>query len=241
MDLLVVCGLGVMMNVLCHATYSAPGLDRELKMNTAQVRLWNHYDVNGLTEDDRKLFCLTRGQSIELVSWLSATYTTGIPDIPAQKLFATVLVNICTMLCNYKWQADNQRMDSAPDFTIGRLKIQIHAALLLVIQKLDPSAGAFGNLDCDARNWKLPMEHSTFEQILPHITGLNIQKSSAPPYERKSLRELFKMGETLLDQKFAQRLEVKREIIGVFDTISHFYCILTLGLPDIDVPPPQWR
>ena len=210
------------MNALCHTTYSAPGLDRESKMNTAQVWLWNHYDVNGLSEDDRKLFCLTRGQSIELVSWLNATYTTGIPDMPVQKMFATILVNICAMLCNYKWHADNKGMDSAPDFTIRRLKLQIHAALLLVSQKLDSSAMAFAHLDCDARNWKLPMENSTFERILPHVARLNIQKSPAPSYERKSLRELFKMGETSLDQKFAQRLEIKREIIGVFSIMSHF-------------------
>ena len=95
-------------------------------------------------------------------------------------------------------------------------------------------------LNWNVKNWKFPMPESC-KQILPQVSGLDIEKSSAPSYQRKTQRELFEMGETSLDQKFAQRLEVKREIIGVFDTISHFYCILTLGLPDIDVPPPQWR
>ncbi len=44
--------------------------------------------------------------SIELITWLSTMYTTGILDMPVQKLFSIVLVNICKMLCDYKWQAD---------------------------------------------------------------------------------------------------------------------------------------
>ena len=103
MDLLVVCCLGVLINVLSHMTYLAPGMERHQKMNVVQAHLSIQYDVNGLSEDNRKLLCLARGRSIELIMWLSMTYTTGIPDMPVQKLFLTVLVNVCKMLCNYKW------------------------------------------------------------------------------------------------------------------------------------------
>ena len=94
-DILVMCSLGVMLNVFCHMTYSAPGLDRSSKMNNAQIHLWNDYVVNGLSEDSRKLLCLTRGQSIEIISWLCLTYATGIPNMPVQKLFSTVLLPFC--------------------------------------------------------------------------------------------------------------------------------------------------
>ena len=174
---------------------------------------------------------------MELISWLSITYATGIPDMPVQKLFATVLVNICTMLCNYKWRADKQKIASAPDFTIGRLKIQIQAVLSWVVQKVDPSQKLFEHLDWDARKWKFPMANTTLDRILPQAVGLNIRRSSAPSYERKSQRELFEMGETSLDQKFAKRLEIKREIIGLSQVILHLCFILTLGLLDVDVPP----
>ena len=50
--------------------------------------VWNEHDVNGLSQDDRKLLCLTRGQSIELVLWLSKTCSIGIPNMPAQHLFS---------------------------------------------------------------------------------------------------------------------------------------------------------
>ncbi len=85
MDLLVVCCLGVLINVLSPVTYSAPGMERHWRMNDVQVALWNECDVNGLSEDERKLHCLTRGRSIELISWLGVTHTTGISDMPRSK------------------------------------------------------------------------------------------------------------------------------------------------------------
>ncbi len=108
-DFLVVCCLGVLLNVLCHMTYSAAELDERCVMDDTQVYLWDTCDINGLSEDERKQLCLARGQSIELILWLSTTYSTGIHDTPVQKLYARVLVNICKMLCNYKWKADNGR------------------------------------------------------------------------------------------------------------------------------------
>lgn len=216
MDLLVVCGLGVLINVMCHKTYLAPGMERLWEMDDAQTHLWNKYDVNGLSEDDRKLLCLARGRSIELILSLSMRYSTGIPRMPVQQLFVTILVNIGRMLCNYKWQADKKKTLCSPDFTIERLKIQLHAALALVIKRMDLSPATKKQLDWDARKWKLPMPKSTSESILPHVAGIDIQRSSSLPYKRMTQTELFKMGETVLDQKFAKRLEVKREIIGLF-------------------------
>ena len=71
--------------------------------------------------------------------------------------------------------------------------------------------------------------------ILLQLDGIRIQKSSAPLYRQKTQTELFKMGETTLDQKFAQRLEVKREIIGM--SINHIHrLILMLCLEDVEIP-----
>ncbi len=205
------------MNVLCHTTYTAPGLDRSWEMNKSQVHLWNEHDVNGLSEDDRKLLCLTRGQSIELVLWLSKTYSTGIPNMPARHLFSIILVDTCKMLCDYKWLVDKKKHLCSPNFTLGRLKTQIHAVLALIMHNKDLSVVKPEQHDWDARRWKVPTDRSACRGILPaHITGFDIRKVSAPPYIRKSQAELFKIGETALDLKFAQRLEVKREIIGMY-------------------------
>ena len=112
------------------------------------------------------------------------------------------------MLCNYKWQADQKKIAHSPDFTIGRLKTQIHAVLAWV-QNWDLSLMVFQDFDWEPKNWKFPMADST--SILPHITGLNIHKSSAISFQQKSPSELCTLGETALDQKFAKRLEIKQE------------------------------
>lgn len=216
MDLLLICSLGILINVLCHDTYTAPGWNRLFEMNDTQARLWGQYDVNGLSEEDRKLFCLARGRSIELVTWLSLAYTTGITDMPVQKLFATIFINTCKMLCDYKWKADNKRLDTPPNFTIERVKIQIYAVLSFVVDKVDLPLATFEELDWDSRKWKLPTSRSHSISILPpHVTGMNILSSSALPYKPKHQSELFRLGETALDKKFAKRLEVKRENIGL--------------------------
>ncbi len=225
MDLLVVCCLGVLINVLSHLTYLAPGMERHQKMNSVQVYMWNQYDVNGLSEDNRKLLCLARGRSIELIMWLSTQYTTGISDLPVRKLFLAVLIDVCKMLCNYKSQADARQTLCSPDFTIERLVIQIRAALELVIEAMDLSPAMLELLDWDVGRWKFPMVDATAKSILPQITELNIQKISALTYKRQTQAQLFKTGETALDRKLAQCLEVKKEIIGlcliVFTVIFH--------------------
>ena len=215
MDLLLVCSLGMLINVLCHDTYIAPGCDRYSTMNKTQLHLWDKYDINALSEDDRKVFCLARGRSIEIVLWLSMAYATGITDMPVNKLFATILSSTCKMLCDYKWKADRNNVPTSTNFTVKRLQIQIHAVLSLVADKLDLLPATLEQLDWDATKWRSPMSKSPSISILPHVPGMNIHNSSALPYQRKSHSELFVLGETHLDKKFAQRLEVKRETIGL--------------------------
>ncbi|KAF9473554.1 hypothetical protein BDN70DRAFT_785722, partial [Pholiota conissans] len=107
-DLLLICALGTLINVLSFETYTAPGLRREAKMDKSQAQLWNEHDVNGISEDDRKLYCLARGQSFEIVAWLDANFSTGPTNVPVQSLFSQALLHICKTVCNYKWLADKK-------------------------------------------------------------------------------------------------------------------------------------
>lgn len=203
-------------------------------MNDAQVRLWNLYDVNALSEDERKLFCLTRGRSIEIIAWLSMTYTSGTKK-PIQELFLVALVDTCKLLCDYKWQADAIGLHCSPDFTLDRLKSQIHATLALMVAQLDILPTTLEKLAWDPAEWELPMPENFSRNILLRFNGISVEKSSAPFYQQKTQTELFKLGETTLDRKFAQRLRVKREIIGT--SISHSHrLILMLCLEDIETP-----
>ncbi len=106
------------------------------------------------------------------------------------------------MICEYKWRVDKSTIGYPPNLTIERLKTQIHAALALVVHTLDVSPMMLEQLDWDPRNWKLPLDEGNLMEILPQVKGLNIHKSSAPPYQRKTRAELFLMGETFLDKLF---------------------------------------
>jgi hypothetical protein len=212
-----VCATGVLINVLSLQTYTAPGIDTlaETPMDNMQNRLWHAYDINGLSEDDRKRCCLARGQSFELVAWLNANFTTGLSNVPIQAMFSNILVNMCKMLCHYKWSADKHEIDYRPDFTLDRLRLQITEVLAWAGRR-DPTQVVAQQAEWNPKNWKLPMPDSVGRSILPTgIEGVHFQKVVSARYQALTLPELCKMGETALDSKFAQRLEVKREIIGM--------------------------
>lgn len=221
MDLLVVCGLGVLINVLSLETYTAPGLngkratDEVPAMDEIQAQQWAEYDINALSEDDRKMLCLARGQSFELIEWLDWNFTTGLPNIPIQSLFSNILLNMCKMLCDYKWRADKEEIKCIADFTLARLQIQITGVLVSAASR-NPHQVAFNGIGIIASKWKLPMPDTVAQSILPRgLDGVHFKKiNRGMPYERLTLPELFRKGETEFDKDFASRLDVKREIIG---------------------------
>ncbi|KAF8170798.1 hypothetical protein BJ912DRAFT_840117, partial [Pholiota molesta] len=129
MDFLVVCGLGVLINVLSLETYTAPGLNGRFAMDKTQAQQWKKYDINVLSEDDRKLYCLARAQSFELIAWLNWNFSTGLENIPMESLFTIMLTNMCKMLCDYKWRADKEEIKCMADFTLERLQGQITGVL----------------------------------------------------------------------------------------------------------------
>lgn len=207
------CGLGVLINVLSFQTYTAPGLNPEDALSQLQVDQWNMWDINGLSEDDRKLYCLTRGQSFELIEWLDWTFTTGFPNMPVWSIFTQMVFNMCQMLCDYKWRADQEQMPCMPWFTVGTLQDQITGVLRL-LDEMNPNQVASG-FGMEARKWKLPIHHPKAQSIIPlSLDGACFRKSRNGPYERRPQEDLFRFGETTWDKAFAARLEVKREIIG---------------------------
>ena len=194
------------MNVLCHMTYSPPGQDYLAEMAANQASKWNQYDSNGLSDYQRKIFCLTRGQSLELILWFNATYTTGIPNRPIHTLFSIGLIDTCKMLIDYKYHFDRTSWLAAPGFTLERLQVQIQAVLTLVKEKLDPSSTTLQQLDWDINKWELPSESSTGKRMLPCIPVAKVSKLSNPPaFIRLSGPVLCTLGETDLDRKYASR------------------------------------
>ncbi len=124
----------------------------------------------------------------------------AFPTCPSKSCLPLFWVNICKTLCDYKWQADKVGITCSPDFTLERFKIQIHAVLELVLQRIDLSPASLEQLDWDVKKWKMPTDNSALKSILPQVSGLSIHKSSALPYKRLTQAQLSKMGETALDR-----------------------------------------
>ncbi len=122
-----------------------------------------------------------------------------------------------------------------------RLKTQIHAALALVVHTMNVSPVTLKELNWDARKWKLPLDPGTSTDILPQIKELKIRKSCTPSYQWKTQAELFSMGETSLDKMFAQRLQVKRESIGMFAMILKLCLTLYAMFLRLDIPRTAWK
>ncbi|KAF8174866.1 hypothetical protein BJ912DRAFT_1064510 [Pholiota molesta] len=195
MDFLVVCGLGVLINVLSLETYTAPGLNGRFAMDKTQAQQWKKYDINALSEDDRKLYCLARAQSFELIAWLNWNFSTGLENIPMESLFTIMLTNMCKMLCDYKWWADKEEIKCMADFTLERLQGQITGVLALAANRNPEQCGAD---DIATRGgWAQIQENQSGKVIRTIASGRIVQE-----------------GADSTHKVFGNMLDIKREITG---------------------------
>lgn len=220
MDLLIMCGLGALINVLSFETYMPPGNDlgKNTEMTYLQAQFWEEDDVNHMSELDRKLCCLARGQSLDIISWLSANFRVTTGDVRSPKvLFASTLLDMCKMIVLYKDLADSEQVKHKKTFTSDRLQTQI-TALLSMPEIACPQ-------DPNPSTWTFPPSYKKSYPMLPssdeHYELERIPNSRFP---QKSVGALCKAGETERDRKFAMRIRVKHEPAGVY----HLFFLFTV-------------
>lgn len=210
MDLLITCGLGVLINVLSFQTYMAPGVgpDENAEMTALQAQLWEDDDINHMSELDRKLCCLARGQSLDIISWLSANFRVATGEIGSPKvLFASTLLDMCKMIVLYKDLADSEHVKHKKSFTSDRLRTQITALLSMpdVACPQDPNTST----------WTFPPSYKNSCPMLPSSDEpYQLEPLPNARFSLKSIGDLCKTGETERDQKFAARMMVKHEHFG---------------------------
>lgn len=208
--------MGALLNVLSFPTYSAPGSDGNTTMDDAELQLWLDNDINALSKEDRKLFCLARGQAFEIIASINVHFTIRETDTSPFMLFTSLLVHICKAILHYKTLADNNSIEHNPDLTLDKIQIQITGLLSMEFLEI---------VDHDATKWKFPIFHNADCPIfLDQIFGLSLQKIPKAQYARLTLEGLFEEGETNLDKKFAQELNIKQEPLGMATLILN-YCI----------------
>lgn len=205
---MVICALGTLLNVLSFQTYCAPNGDGKTLMDDVERQLWFSHDVNAFSEEERKLLCLARGQAFEIVVYLCKHFNIRNDTKSIHAVFVSGLVQMCKMILHYKDLVDKQEVHCNPNFTIDKIHIQISALLSMPFLE-------YG--DYNTTNWMVPLHDGMDCPMLPDaFFGHLLEPIPDVQYHRQTLAQLFKFGETTLDKKFAQSLNIKEEQTGMY-------------------------
>lgn len=211
-DLLSICSLGKLLNVVDRRTYG----ETDLKMTSYQYRDWVKHDATPLPPRDRLANQYTRGQCAELLLWVDSNYqiVTASEDGTEEVLSIREFEKNCferhvQLLQCYKHFADED--DFVHDIHFNSETLEIQLATLRAKYSLVPWAKLKGSLA-----W-IP---SVDRRIYPPLGGMQVKKSRAQMVsgELPSFKALLTAGMTDRDRMFEEfRLEsLKSEpIIGV--------------------------
>ncbi|KAF8873848.1 hypothetical protein CPB84DRAFT_1690553 [Gymnopilus junonius] len=126
LNLLSVCILVILGNVLDFCTYKAANQDDDESATPEQAYLINDCDVNAIPYFERVAQCYARGVAFYIMQWIQSCATIRgpsqdiIPDLPYQ-----FLVQIIQSLQNYKLAAGRRHLGGVPHCTYLKLKSQI--------------------------------------------------------------------------------------------------------------------
>ena len=125
LNLLSVCVLIVLGNVLDFRTYRAPN-QYENTMADEQLReLLKSIDLNTIPRNERKAICYARGVALHVMNWIQHCCTIKFGDKVVEDLPSQFLVQIANTLWHYKKGADNRMLDGAPHCTVIGMRRQV--------------------------------------------------------------------------------------------------------------------
>lgn len=132
LDLLSLCNLVILGNVLDHRTYSAPNQDAETEATPRQRNRMDLYDHNAMPSQERDSSVYARGVCIQMLHWCMAHFE--IQDsrtgrIIDENVAASHLVRQAIALQKYKNVATSKGIKGAPHCTPADLDRQIGNAL----------------------------------------------------------------------------------------------------------------
>ncbi|KAF8911444.1 hypothetical protein CPB84DRAFT_1812312 [Gymnopilus junonius] len=190
LNLLSVCVLVVLGNVLDFCTYSAPNQANDKRATPQQKLLMDDYDVNSISYNERVACCYARGVALYVMKWVcSCTVITGpngevVDDLPSQ-----FFVQILNSLLTYKRAAVAKHLDGVPHCSVSLLERQ-----------------AFNVVECDATlqaMWSLRSEIPADSLELNGKSDYNVKwKQHWEPQWRSKSQNFVKIGITPLDTKY---------------------------------------
>ena len=126
LDLLSLCILVILGNVLDFQTYSAPNQHQTESATQVQRSLMNRFDRNDIQVDERMAMCHGRGVAIFLLKWVrSCCLVTGPDGVAVEDLPSLYLVKVLKALLSYKRMAQKKRINGTPHCTLSLLERQI--------------------------------------------------------------------------------------------------------------------
>lgn len=134
LDLLSLCNLVILGNVLDHRTYSAPNQDPYAEANAVQMKRIEQHDHNAIPFEEREASVYARGLCIQMLHWFVAHFE--IRDSRTGKkidenIAASHLARQAIALQAYKKAATANKIRGAPHCTLSNLKHQIQNALTI--------------------------------------------------------------------------------------------------------------
>ena len=169
-DLLAVCNLGILLNLLDFETYSYPGQGHNVKISKAQKDQLYQYDYNMMPLMDRKACVIARGQAMELHQWFFSHFHSP-EDRQATRLgessILSTLASQLSTVIGYKNLAVHYGIQGAPNCTPEALRHQVQGLfppdshyfnVTAASEKLSSTSMAFPELAYTARKEPLDFE-----------------------------------------------------------------------------------
>ncbi|KAJ3488570.1 hypothetical protein NLJ89_g11603 [Agrocybe chaxingu] len=132
LDFIAVCSLNVLGNVLHHQTYSAPNQDEDEPADQEQQKLWDQYDVNDISFDERTHIRHARGLALDAIRWYETKFEVIESKYGDRVELPTECIGLhASSLLRYKERAIAEGVKGAPHCEYWMLKKQIKNALQL--------------------------------------------------------------------------------------------------------------
>ncbi len=126
LNLVALCLIVILGNVLDFRTYSAPNQKEGEKVTSDQRSLMQLYDRNDIPGNERLAICYARGVALHMVKWVrSCCIIRDVAGEIVEDLPSIYLVEILNALLAYKERADKDELQGAPHCTMELLDMQV--------------------------------------------------------------------------------------------------------------------
>ncbi|KAJ3500929.1 hypothetical protein NLJ89_g9572 [Agrocybe chaxingu] len=127
-DIIIVCILAMLLNVLDFRTYRWPGLGDDEELTDKMKEMMRLYDANGIPPYDRAGCTMARTKTIQLLVFLEKKYEVydeEQEEILLSEFFVEYLFSICRGLRNYRKLADEAEFDGGGKVSLELLDQQL--------------------------------------------------------------------------------------------------------------------